>query len=156
MRNDTSFRSFYDVVLLKSKNHPSMSGPDVTKENSPAKKNWNWHRRASISCDRTRLLQANILWKYWLDDERYWPAVWPAKLWYVCNDDVIISVLTAQMEILQVLLEDGDYFCFDDITVIRSYGWRCYLFWRLAHQGSKLSDLFALEWTRFVASVVTS
>ena len=27
MRNDTSFRSFYDVVLLKSKSNPSMSGP---------------------------------------------------------------------------------------------------------------------------------
>ena len=35
---------------------------DATKENSRAKKNWNWHRRANISCDRTRLLQANILW----------------------------------------------------------------------------------------------
>ena len=33
------------------------------------------------------------------------------------NDDVNISVLTAQMEILQVLLKDGDYFCFDDIIV---------------------------------------
>ena len=30
------------------------------------------------------------------------------------NDDVNISVLTVQMEILQVLLKDGDYFCFDD------------------------------------------
>ena len=33
------------------------------------------------------------------------------------NDDVNISVLTAQMEILRVLLKDGDYFCFDDIIV---------------------------------------
>ena len=33
------------------------------------------------------------------------------------NDDVSISVLTARMEILQVLLKDGDYFCFDDIIV---------------------------------------
>ena len=32
------------------------------------------------------------------------------------NDDVNISVLTAQMEILQLLLKAGDYFCFDDIT----------------------------------------
>ena len=31
------------------------------------------------------------------------------------NDDVNISVLTVQMEILQLLLKDGDYFCFDDI-----------------------------------------
>ena len=38
------------------------------------------------------------------------------------NDDVNISVLTAQMEILQVLLKDGDYFCFDDIIVkLKSY-----------------------------------
>ena len=27
MRSDTSFRSFYDVVVLKSKSYPSMSGP---------------------------------------------------------------------------------------------------------------------------------
>ena len=33
------------------------------------------------------------------------------------NDDVNISVLTAQMEILQVLVKEGDYFCFDDIIV---------------------------------------
>ena len=33
------------------------------------------------------------------------------------NDVVNISVLTAQMEILQVLLKNGDYFCFDDIIV---------------------------------------
>ena len=33
------------------------------------------------------------------------------------NDDVNISVLTAQMEILKVLLKDGDYFCFDDTIV---------------------------------------
>ena len=31
--------------------------------------------------------------------------------------DVNISVLTTQMEILQVLLKNGDYFCFDDIIV---------------------------------------
>ena len=33
------------------------------------------------------------------------------------NNDVNISVLTARMEILQVLLKDGDCFCFDDIIV---------------------------------------
>ena len=33
------------------------------------------------------------------------------------NNDVNISVLTAQMEILQVLLKDGNYFCFDHIIV---------------------------------------
>ena len=34
-------------------------------------------------------------------------------------DDVNISVLTAQMEILQVLLKDSDYFCFDIIVKIK-------------------------------------
>ena len=33
------------------------------------------------------------------------------------NDDVNISVLTAQMEILLVMLKDGDYFYFDDNIV---------------------------------------
>ena len=33
------------------------------------------------------------------------------------NDDVNISLLSAQMEILQVLLKDRDYFRFDDIIV---------------------------------------
>ena len=33
------------------------------------------------------------------------------------NDDVNISVLTSQMEILQVLLKNGGYFCFDGIIV---------------------------------------
>ena len=33
------------------------------------------------------------------------------------NDDVNISVLTTQMEILQVLLKNGYYFCFDGIIV---------------------------------------
>ena len=31
------------------------------------------------------------------------------------KDDVNISMLTAQMEILQVLLKDGDYLCCDEI-----------------------------------------
>ena len=31
------------------------------------------------------------------------------------NDDVNISLFTSQMETLQVLLKDGDYFCFDNI-----------------------------------------
>ena len=33
------------------------------------------------------------------------------------NDDVKISVLTAQIKILQVLLKDGDYFCFEGIKI---------------------------------------
>ena len=33
------------------------------------------------------------------------------------NEYVNISMLTGQMEILQVLLKDDNYFCFDDIIV---------------------------------------
>ena len=33
------------------------------------------------------------------------------------RDDVDIEMLTAQMEILKVLLKDADFLCFDDIIV---------------------------------------
>ena len=39
------------------------------------------------------------------------------SLWKQLNSDVNISMLTAQMEILQVLLKDSDCLCFDDIIV---------------------------------------
>ena len=32
-------------------------------------------------------------------------------------DDVDVGMLTAQLEILKVLLQEGDVLCFDDITV---------------------------------------
>ena len=39
MRNDTSFRSFYDVVLLKSKSYPSMSGPMLPRRTCAPRRN---------------------------------------------------------------------------------------------------------------------
>ena len=54
MRNDTSFRSFYDVVLLTSKSYPSMSGPNRCYQGELARQA-NWHWRANISCDRTSM-----------------------------------------------------------------------------------------------------
>ena len=61
-QNETSSRSFYDVVLPKSKSYPSMCGPMLPRRTRALRtENWNWHWRANISCDRTRLLQANIL-----------------------------------------------------------------------------------------------
>lgn len=42
------------------------------------------------------------------------------------------------------------------LSVFYTYGWRCYLFWRLTHQGSKLWVLFELEFIQFVASVFAS
>jgi len=35
----------------------------------------------------------------------------------VYGDDVDIVMLTGQMEILKVLLKDGDFLCFDDIIL---------------------------------------
>ena len=43
------------------------------------------------------------------------------------NDDVNVSVLTGQIKILQVLRKDGDYFCFDAITSLRSTKWNANL-----------------------------
>ena len=92
MRKDTSFRSFYDVVLLKSKPIPPWVDWCYQGElRAPGRIEQSWHWRANISCDRTRLLQAYIIWSYWLDDERYWPTVWPTKLWYVCKDGVSLN-----------------------------------------------------------------
>ena len=39
MRSDTSFRSFYDVVVLKSKSYPSMSGLMLPRRTSGGRKN---------------------------------------------------------------------------------------------------------------------
>ena len=89
--------------------------------------------------------QADILWSYWLDGQCYWPVFRPDKLWYltcarmesllvktlnshfnstelqfmekVYSDDVDIEMLTTKMEILKVLLKDGDFLCLDDVIV---------------------------------------
>ena len=143
MRNDTSFRSFYDVVLLKSKSYPSMSRPILPRRTRAP-------RRIEISTGAptypvTALLQANTLFEA-IDlmmnaiDQRFEQPSFDtyAKMESLLiktlnsqdkseelkfmeklyNNDVNISVLTAQMEILQVLLKDGDYFCFDDIIIV--------------------------------------
>ena len=44
------------------------------------------------------------------------------------NDDVDVSMLTAQMKILQVLLKDGDYSCFGNI-IVKKIGPQCVLVW---------------------------
>ena len=43
-----------------------------------------------------------------------------------------------------------------EYNVDRPYGWRCYLVEILAYQILKLLHLFALEYTQFLASLVTS
>ena len=133
MRNDTSFRSSYDVVLLKSKSYPSMSGPMLprrTGEPTYPVTAQDYYRRIFFKAID---LMMNAI------DQRFEQPSFDtyAKMESlsiktlnsqdksdelkfverVYNDDVNISVLTAQMKILQVLLKDGDYFCFDDIIV---------------------------------------
>ena len=63
MRSDASFKSFYDAVILKSKNYFSMTGPVLPVENTRAARRIEicQHWRTSISCDDSRLLQADIL-----------------------------------------------------------------------------------------------
>ena len=61
-----------------------------------------------------RMQRWSVLIKTLISQDKSEDLTFMEKLY---NDDVNISMLTAQMEILQVLLKDGDYFCFDDIVV---------------------------------------
>ena len=143
MRNDTSLRSFYDVVLPKSKSYPSMSGPMLPRRTRAP-------RRIEIGTGKPTYpvtaqdyykrtyLEAIDLMMNAIDQLLDQPSFDTyAKMEFLLiktlnsqdeseelkfieipyNDDVNISMLTAQMEILQVLLKDGDYFCSDDIIV---------------------------------------
>ena len=141
MQNDTSFRSFYDVVFLKSKSYPSMSGPMLPRRtHSPSRieigtgeptypvTTRDYYRRIyfeaidlMMNAIDLRFDQPSFLalirmqrQRWSLGGDKSEELKFMEKLY---NDDVNISVLTAQMEILQVLLKDGDYFCFDDIIV---------------------------------------
>ena len=143
MRNDTSFRSFYDVVLLKSKSHPSMSGPMLRRRTRAPRRieigtgepiypatAQDYYRRIYFEAidlmmnaiderfDQpsfdTYAKMESLLIKTLNSQDKSEELKFMEKLF---NDVVNISVLTAQMEILQVLLKNGDYFCFDDIIV---------------------------------------
>ena len=143
IRNDTSFRSFYDVVLLKSKSCPSMSGPMLPRRihaprrieigtgepTYPVTAQYYYRRIYFEAIDLmmnvidqrfdqpsfdTYANRKSLLIKTLNSRDKSEELKFMEKLY---NDDVNISVLTAQMEILKVLLKDGDYFCFDDIIV---------------------------------------
>ena len=126
MRNDTSFRSFYDVVLLKSKSYPSMSGPMLSRRTREPRRieigtgeptypvtaqdyymmNAIDQRFDQPSFD-TYAKMESLLIKTLNSQDKSEELKCMEKLY---NDDVNISVLSAQMKILQVLLKDGDYF----------------------------------------------
>ena len=58
---------------------------------------------------------------------------------YLLIDDTTTLSLTSFAQLLD-LSRSRKYLATFQLLV-HSYGWRCYLLWRLAHQGSKLSDL---------------
>ena len=145
MRNDTSFRSFYDVVLLKSKSCPSMSGPMLPRRTRAPRRieigtgeptypvtAQDYYRRIHVYFEAIDLMMNaidqrfhqpsfgtcakmdSLLIKTLNSQDKSTELKFMEKLY---NDAVNTSVLTSQMEILQVLLKDGDYFCFDAIIV---------------------------------------
>ena len=143
MRNAASFRSFYDVVLLKSKSYPSMSGPMLPRRTCAPRRieigtgeltypvtAQDYYRQIYFEAidlmmnaidqrfDQpsfdTYAKMESLLIKTLNSQDKSEELKFMEKLY---NDDVNISVLTAQKEILQVLLKDGDYFCLDDIIV---------------------------------------
>ncbi|KAK2571869.1 hypothetical protein P5673_003277, partial [Acropora cervicornis] len=108
MRDEKSFRSFYDVILLKSKSCPSMTGP---RTRAP--------RRIEIGTEEPtyRVTAHDYRRRIYFagnhdSQDKSEELKFKEKLY---KDDLNISILTAQMEILQVLLKDGDYLCFDVI-----------------------------------------
>ena len=136
IRDDMSFNSFYDAVLLKSKNYPSMTEPMLPRRTRAP-------RRIEIGTgDPTYRATARDYYRriyFEAIDQRFDQPIFDTyarmeslllntlnsqdnstelqfmKQFY--DDDVDIEMLTAQMEILKVLLKDGDFLCFDDIMV---------------------------------------
>ena len=143
MRDNISFKSFYDTVLLKSKNYPSVTEPMLprrtralrrieigTGEQAYPATAQNYYRR--IYFEAIDLMVNAIVQRFdqpsietYANMESLLVKTLKAqdnstKLQFLENvygDDVDIVMLTGQMEILKVLLKDGDFLCFDDIIL---------------------------------------
>ena len=129
MRHNTSFRSFYDVVLLKSKSYPSMTGTMLPRRTRAPRTNLHWRRIYFEAIDLmmnaidqrfvqpsfdTYAKMESLLIKRLNSQDKSEDLNFMEKLY---NDYVNISMLTGQTDILQLLLKDDNYFCFDDIIV---------------------------------------
>ena len=143
MRNDVSFKSFYDAVLLKSKNYPSMTEPMLPRRTRAPRRieigtgeptypatTQDYYRRIYFEAidlmvnaidqrfDQpsfdTYARMESLLVKALKSQDNSTELQFMEKVY---GDDVDIEMLTAQMEILKVLLKDGNLLCFDDIIV---------------------------------------
>ena len=117
MGHDTTFRSFYDLVLLKSfaraAKNLNLHWRRIYFEAIDLMMNAIDQRFEQPSFD-TYAKMESLLIKSLNSQDKSEELNFMEKLY---NDDVNISMLTGQMEILQVLLKDDDYYCFDDIMV---------------------------------------
>lgn len=145
MRNDTSFTAFYDMVLLKSKNYPSMTEPMLpwrrralrrieigTAEPTYPVTTPDYYRRTCTYFESIDLMVNAIDLRFdqpgftayakmesflvkALNSQDNSTELQFLERFYV--DDKNIGMLTAQLEIFKVLTKEGDFICFDDIVV---------------------------------------
>ena len=143
MRSDASFKSFHDAVILKSKNYSSMTRPVLPRRTRaprrieigtgepayPATTQDNYRQIYFESID----LMVNAIEQRFDQPSFAAYAKMESLLVKAFNwqhnsrelqfmeisyaDDVDVGMLTAQLEILKVLLKEGDFLCFDDIIV---------------------------------------
>ena len=143
MRSDASYKSFYDAVILKSKNYSSMTGPVLPRRTrtprrieigtgEPAYPATTQDYYMQIYFESINLMVNAIEQRF---DQPSFSAYAKVKSLLVkalnsqdnsrelqfkeisYADDVDVGMLTAQLEILKVLLKEGDFLCFDDIAV---------------------------------------
>ena len=143
MRSDASFKSFYDALVLKSKNYSFLTGPVLPRRTRAPRRieigtgepaypatTQDYYRQIYFeSID----LMVNAI------EQRFDQPIFAAyakmesllvkalnsqdnstELQFMeisYADDVDVGMLTVQLEILKVLLKEGDFLCFDDIVV---------------------------------------
>ena len=135
IRDDMSFNSFYDAVLLKSKNYPSMTEPMLPRRTRAP-------RRIEIGTGdptypatardyyRRIYFEAIDLMVNAIDQRFDQPSFFfffyqPSFDTYARMESLLVNTLNSQdnstelqfMEQVYVLLKDGDFLCFDDIMV---------------------------------------
>ncbi|KAK2550816.1 Zinc finger MYM-type protein 1 [Acropora cervicornis] len=111
MRNNECFKSFYDTVLVKSKQHPSVSEPALPRQ-----------RRAP---SRFEIGTGAPSYPTTPQDHYrrvYFEAIdlmdYSTELRYLetnYKDDVNVGTLNAQLEIFKLLMKEGEFTCLDDI-----------------------------------------
>ena len=143
MRSDASFKSFYDALVLKSKNYSFLTGPVLPRRTRAPRRieigtgepaypatTQDYYRQIYFeSID----LMVNAI------EQRFDQPIFAAyakmesllvkalnsqdnstELQFMeisYADDVDVGMLTVQLEILKVLLKEGDFLCFDDVVV---------------------------------------